>query len=62
MLMFAAIKGVVDTTNKTKDIVAFTFIKNIIDVIIKMVSIKKHTKEIELDGVSPVSLGVCYLS
>lgn len=30
MLMFAAIKGVVDTTNKTKDIVAFTFIKNII--------------------------------
>jgi hypothetical protein len=50
--MFAAIKDVVDTTNASKMIVAFTGIKNIVDVITKMVSITKPTEDIELDGVT----------
>ena len=50
--MFGAIKNVVDTTNKTKDIVAFTGIKDIVNVITKMVSITKPTEDIELDGVT----------
>ena len=52
MLMFAAMKDVVDTTNKTKYIVAFTVIKDIVDVITKMVSVTKPTEDIELDGVT----------
>ena len=50
--MFATIKDIVDTTNKTNDIVAFTVIKNV-DVITKMVSITKPNEDVELDGVSP---------
>lgn len=50
--MFATMKDVVDTTNKTKDIVEFTVIKNIVDVT-KKVFITKPTEDVELDGVSP---------
>ena len=50
--MFAAMKDVIDTTNKTKYIVAFTVIKDIVDVITKMVSVTKPTEDIKLDRVT----------
>ena len=50
--MFAAMKDVVNTTNKTKYIVAFTVIKDIVDVITKMVSVTKPTEDIKLDRVT----------
>ena len=43
MLLFAAIKNVVDTAHA---------IKNVIDVT-KIVSVTKPTEDVELDGVSP---------
>ena len=43
MLLFAAIKNVVDNAHAIKDIV---------DVITKMVSVTKPTEDIELDGVT----------
>jgi len=45
MLMFAAIKGVVDTTNKTENNVVLSVIKNIVNV-------TKPIEDIELDGVT----------
>jgi hypothetical protein len=44
--MFAAIKGVVDTTNKTENNVVLSVIKNIVNV-------TKPIEDIELDGVTP---------
>lgn len=52
--MFATIKDVVDTTNKTKNNVVLSVIKDIANVITKIVSVTKHTEDIELDGVTLV--------
>ena len=52
MLLFAAIKDVVDTSPAIKDAIGG----------IKIVSVTKPTEDIELYGVTLVSLGVCCLS
>ena len=52
MLMFATMKNVVDTTNKTENNVVLSVIKNIVNVITKIVSDTKPTEDIELDGVT----------
>jgi hypothetical protein len=52
MLLFAAIKDVVDTAHAMKDVINVT----------KMVSITKPTEDVELDGVTLVSLVSCILS
>jgi hypothetical protein len=43
MLMFATMKDVVDTTNKTENNVVLSVIKNIVNVITKIVSDTKPT-------------------
>jgi hypothetical protein len=50
--MFATMKNVVDTTNKTENNVVLSVIKNIVNVITKIVSDTKPTEDIELDGVT----------
>jgi len=52
MLMFATMKNVVDTTNNTENNVVLSVIKNIVNVITKIVSVTKPTEDIELDGVT----------
>ena len=52
MLMFATMKNVVDTTNNTENNVVLSVIKNIVNVITKIVSDTKPTEDIELDGVT----------
>ena len=52
MLMFATMKNVVDTTNKTENNVVLSVIKNIVNVITKIVSDTKPIEDIELDGVT----------
>ena len=53
MLMFATMKDVVDTTNKTKNNVVLSVIKDIVNVITKIVSVTKPTEDTELDGITP---------
>jgi hypothetical protein len=50
--MFATMKNVVDTTNNTENNVVLSVIKNIVNVITKIVSDTKPTEDIELDGVT----------
>lgn len=50
--MFATMKNVVDTTNNTENNVVLSVIKNIVNVITKIVSVTKPTEDIELDGVT----------
>jgi hypothetical protein len=50
--MFATMKNVVDTTNKTENNVVLSVIKNIVNVITKIVSDTKPIEDIELDGVT----------
>lgn len=52
MLMFATMKDVVDTTNKTENNVVLSVIKNIVNVITKIVSDTKPIEDTELDGVT----------
>jgi len=52
MLMFATMKNVVDTTNKTENNVVLSVIKNIVNVITKIVSDTKPIEDTELDGVT----------
>jgi hypothetical protein len=50
--MFATMKDVVDTTNKTKNNVVLSVIKDIVNVITKIVSVTKPTEDTELDGIT----------
>jgi len=50
--MFATMKDVVDTTNKTENNVVLSVIKNIVNVITKIVSDTKPIEDTELDGVT----------
>jgi hypothetical protein len=50
--MFATMKNVVDTTNKTENNVVLSVIKNIVNVITKIVSDTKPIEDTELDGVT----------